>query len=184
MYRCSRARAVRAPICWPPDCTSTIEEEDMHEQARRTSILAAGLVLAAIAGSAIAAQRTGQVDRIGVEQQEPHGEYLADARGTPLYIFTRDRRHRSTCYKACARAWPPVTTDGRPEAIAPSLDAGKLGTIARRDGTTQVTYAGWPLYYYVRDQGAREPTGQGIRSFGGEWYLLSPTGKVLTEPSE
>jgi predicted lipoprotein with Yx(FWY)xxD motif len=49
----------------------------------------------------------------------------------------------------------------------------KFSTITRTDGTTQVTYNGWPLYYYAKDQQAGDTTGEGV---GSVWYLVSPTG--------
>ena len=69
-----------------------------------------------------------------------------------LYLFKADEGSTSTCYDDCA-AWPPL------EADAPTggdgIDAGLLGTTERDDGTTQVTYAGHPLYYYAADEAAR-----------------------------
>jgi predicted lipoprotein with Yx(FWY)xxD motif len=49
---------------------------------------------------------------------------------------------------ACAEAWPPLRTAGKPEAMK-GVKAAMPGTIEREDGTTQVTYAGWPLYTFV-----------------------------------
>jgi predicted lipoprotein with Yx(FWY)xxD motif len=49
----------------------------------------------------------------------------------------------------------------------------KFGTITRTDGTTQVTYNGWPLYYFDKDKQAGDITGEGV---GSVWYLISPTG--------
>ena len=95
-----------------------------------------------------------------------------------LYLFTKDTPNTSVCYDKCATAWPPLLTTGAP-AVGDGVDASKLGTTTRKDGTVQVTYNGWPLYYYAGDLGAAETQGQDIESFGGEWYLLSPRGMVI-----
>ncbi len=52
-----------------------------------------------------------------------------------------------------------------------------IGNIQREDGTTQVTYNGWPLYYYAKDQASGDTTGHDIKDFGAEWYLLTPEGE-------
>jgi len=52
-----------------------------------------------------------------------------------------------------------------------------LGTTKRKDGTTQVTYAGWPLYTYAGDQAPGEANGNDIDQFGAEWYALQPNGQ-------
>ena len=54
-----------------------------------------------------------------------------------------------------------------------------MGTTARTDGTTQVTYNGWPLYYWIKDQKPGDATGQDV---GGVWYVLSPTGEEVETP--
>ena len=51
-----------------------------------------------------------------------------------------------------------------------------LGTVERRDGSLQVTYNGWPLYYFVKDGKPGDTIGQDMEGFGGEWYLVSPDG--------
>jgi predicted lipoprotein with Yx(FWY)xxD motif len=108
------------------------------------------------------------------------GRYLVDASGRALYLFEADRgASGSTCFGACAQAWPPVITSGLPSALSAEIDGTKLGTIARPDGTLQATYAGWPLYYYVKDRAAGDTTGQDLMDFGAEWYLVSPAGQKL-----
>jgi predicted lipoprotein with Yx(FWY)xxD motif len=89
-----------------------------------------------------------------------------------LYLFTKDSPGTTTCYGNCATAWPPLLTTGKPVA-GNGVDVSKFGTITRTDGTTQVTYNGWPLYYYVKDHQPGDTTGQGV---GSVWYLVSPTG--------
>ena len=61
------------------------------------------------------------------------------------------------------------------------LDQSKLTTLKRDDGTTQVVYAGHPLYTYVSDKKPGDTTGNDFTSFGGEWYALTPAGE---EPAE
>jgi predicted lipoprotein with Yx(FWY)xxD motif len=44
-----------------------------------------------------------------------------------------------------------------------------------------VTYAGHPLYYYVGDRKAGDVRGQGLNQFGGKWYALRPSGRVIDD---
>jgi len=104
------------------------------------------------------------------------GTVLVDSQGLTLYDFHKDKGGKSSCYGACAGAWPPLLTDGDPQAQGPA-ERGKLGTTKRKDGTVQVTYAGWPLYTYVGDQGPGEANGNDIDQFGAEWYALQPNGQ-------
>ncbi len=61
--------------------------------------------------------------------------------------------------------------------------ASDLGTTKRGDGTTQVTYAGHPLSYYIAETKTGQMTGQALNQFGALWYVLSPTGsKITTAP--
>jgi predicted lipoprotein with Yx(FWY)xxD motif len=103
------------------------------------------------------------------------GRMLYDERRQAIYIFENDRRDRSVCYGACARAWPPVYTRGRPRA-GPGVRAELLGTTTRRDGRRQVTYAGQPLYFY-----AHEDPGQvlchNVDLNGGLWWVVGADGR-------
>jgi predicted lipoprotein with Yx(FWY)xxD motif len=61
------------------------------------------------------------------------------------------------------------------------VDASLLGTITRDDGTMQVTYNGWPLYFFHEDAAAGDTNGQGIDEFGGLWWLVSPAGEAIEQ---
>jgi predicted lipoprotein with Yx(FWY)xxD motif len=104
------------------------------------------------------------------------GTILVDSTGRTLYDFHKDRGSKSACYGACAAAWPPLLTDGDPQAQG-AADRGMLGTTKRKDGSTQVTYAGWPLYTYAGDRAPGEANGNDIDQFGAEWYALQPNGQ-------
>ncbi len=106
------------------------------------------------------------------------GQVLVDGSGRLVYLFEADKGKDSTCYNACAQAWPPVTTTGGPQSGAGASGA-LLGTTARTDGTTEVTYGGHPLYYFIADRKAGDMTGQGIDQFGAKWYVLAPSGKKI-----
>jgi predicted lipoprotein with Yx(FWY)xxD motif len=109
-----------------------------------------------------------------------YGRILVDGQGRTLYLFTRDRGAKSRCYGACARAWPPflAAADAAPRA-AGGANPAKLGTTARRGGTTQVTYAGHPLYYYVNDRKPGQILCQDVVEFGGTWLVVSRAGRAI-----
>ncbi len=119
-----------------------------------------------------------KVAKVAASQSNKYGWYLTDSTGRTLYIFLADNRGESSdCYGECAEAWPPFT--GNPKAVASKVNEDMLGTIERRDGSMQVTYNGWPLYYYAEDQYSGEFTGQDIKDFGAEWYMIAPSGSYI-----
>src|SRR5262245_54253315 len=71
------------------------------------------------------------------------GPGLVDGSGRTLYMFGRDIPDISTCYDACAVAWPPLLTVGSP-VPGQHVNSADLGTTARSNGTVQVTYQGHP----------------------------------------
>ena len=104
------------------------------------------------------------------------GTILVTSEGMTLYDFHKDQGGKSACYDACAAAWPPLLTEGNPQARG-AAERSMLGTTERKDGTAQVTYNGWPLYTYVGDRGPGEANGNDIDQFGAEWYALQPNGQ-------
>lgn len=103
------------------------------------------------------------------------GRVLVDAAGLTLYDFHKDKGATSSCYGACAGVWPPLTTEGEAQTSNGAM-ASKLGTTSRKDGSTQVTYAGHPLYTYVEDKKPGDSRGNDFSSFGAQWYALAPSG--------
>ena len=114
------------------------------------------------------------------------GTVLVDGQGLTVYMYATDVRGQpSRCYNICAVQWPPVVL--KPGVAQPVTGAGiaasLLGTSARTDGTTQVTYNGWPLYLWPPDRAPGKATGQALTNAGGLWYVLSPAGKSIVTPS-
>jgi predicted lipoprotein with Yx(FWY)xxD motif len=107
------------------------------------------------------------------------GPILIDSRGRTLYLWQADTGAKSTCTGACASAWPPLVTTGKPTAGS-GVRSSLLGTTKRANGTEQVTYNGHPLYRFAGDTAPRQTNGQGSTGFGALWYVLSPGGDPLT----
>jgi predicted lipoprotein with Yx(FWY)xxD motif len=106
------------------------------------------------------------------------GRILADGKRQAFYAFDREKSSKSRCYGACAKAWPPVLTKGKPKA-GPGARKSLLGTTKRRDGKLQVTYNGRPLYYYSGDSPGKVLC-QNVREFGGLWLVVKPNGSPVT----
>lgn len=103
------------------------------------------------------------------------GPMLFDSKRQAIYIFENDSKGKSVCYGECAEAWPPVYTRGVPRA-ARGARQSLLGSIERRDGRRQVTYAGRPLYYYV-NEGPGEVRCHNVDLNGGLWWVVGPDGR-------
>jgi predicted lipoprotein with Yx(FWY)xxD motif len=103
------------------------------------------------------------------------GDMLFDANKQAIYIFENDPKGESVCYDDCAEAWPPVLTEGEPKP-GDGVNADLLGTVERRDGKTQVTYADQPLYFYSHE-GPGEVRCHNVDLNGGLWWVVGPDGE-------
>jgi predicted lipoprotein with Yx(FWY)xxD motif len=154
----------------------------------RRTVLAAALAIALVAaGVAAAAAVTHRsvgsltASRTTAGRVTLHktkiGRVLATSSGRTLYLFMADHHGKSACYGKCASFWPPLMKKGKVRAGA-GVKAKLLGTTKRKNGTTQVTYKGHPLYLFKLDKGAGQVAGQGQNFFGGLWYAVSPSGSA------
>lgn len=102
------------------------------------------------------------------------GEILVDGEGRTLYLFTPDEQGASTCTADCLANWPSLTG---PATAGDGVDESLLGTAARPDdGSEQVTYNGWPLYYFAADPSPGDINGQGV---GDVWFVVDPAGEAV-----
>jgi predicted lipoprotein with Yx(FWY)xxD motif len=106
----------------------------------------------------------------------PLGTILVDQDGKTLYLFEADSKNKSNCSGGCLNLWPPVMANGKATAGS-GVTAGMIGTAT---GSSQVTYAGHPLYWFSGDTNAGDTNGQGLDDFGGKWYAISPAGAAVT----
>jgi predicted lipoprotein with Yx(FWY)xxD motif len=109
------------------------------------------------------------------------GAVLVNAQGKTLYTFAPDKHAKVTCVSSCAALWPPLKLASGATAAGPAqLKASLLGSDPDPEGGSVVTYAGWPLYTYAVDSAAGQDNGQAIEANGGRWYVISPSGQVIT----
>jgi len=111
------------------------------------------------------------------------GTYLVGGNGSALYLFAADTRGArdgsgavSTCVDSCIGLWTAVIVEGKPVAGA-GVEAALLGTLARPDGLRQLTYNGWPMYFYGEDAAPGDIKGNDLESYGADWYLIAPNGE-------
>jgi predicted lipoprotein with Yx(FWY)xxD motif len=109
------------------------------------------------------------------------GTALIDGAGRTLYLFEADSSTTSACTGECAHVWPPLLMHGTATTATAPLHSGLVGSVARADGTRQVTYNGHPLYSYVGDKKAGDSSGQGLNQFGAGWYVVAPAGSKIDE---
>jgi predicted lipoprotein with Yx(FWY)xxD motif len=114
-----------------------------------------------------------------VASNDKLGKFLTDGDGNTLYLLTKDPKGTSNCYDKCAQSWPPLIPQGQPtlkEGVATAL----ISTTIRTDGSVQVTYNGWPLYYFAKDQKPGDTNGQAV---GNVWWVVSGEGNPIKPAS-
>lgn len=143
----------------------------------RKRLFALALIVSLVVATALAQDAARDASGVNLATGDA-GEYLVDAAGMALYLYVPDAQVTSTCYDDCATAWPPfvVTSADALPAAGAGVDASLFGTIDRDDGSLQLTYNGWPLYYFASDLEAGAVGGQGM---GGNWFLVSALGDAV-----
>lgn len=102
-------------------------------------------------------------------QDDKVGEYLADTKGMALYYFKKDEPKTSKCSGECLDNWPPFME--KDFDVPEGFEKSDFGTITREDtGAEQVTYKGYPLYYFVKDRNKGDVIGQGVKNV---WFLIN-----------
>jgi len=142
------------------------------------------LLLVSVAGVGVAmaatASTTSKSGTVMTVHSSKFGTILVASNGMTLYRYTPDKKNASTCSGACASYWPPLLVKGAAKPTAGSgANASLLGTTKRSNGAMQVTYAGWPLYFYAGDKKAGQTNGQG---FEKSWYVVGTTGALVKAP--
>jgi predicted lipoprotein with Yx(FWY)xxD motif len=125
------------------------------------------------ASAAQAQERTIVV--VGYVEHPSFGTILADTAGITLYTWEGDTQSAGTssCYNACAVAWPPMLVDADTgTALMGNSAPSAFGALVRTDMTYQLTYEGWPLYSFVRDLVPGDVNGDDSMGFGSRWSVV------------
>jgi predicted lipoprotein with Yx(FWY)xxD motif len=114
------------------------------------------------------------------------GNVVVDGKGRTVYILTSGGHTNVPCTSAsgCTKLWPTLPLSGGMSAATAGagVKASLLGT-KNSGGKTYPTYNGWLMYQYSGDSGAGQANGEGIKSFGGTWYVLNAAGNPITSKS-
>ncbi len=104
------------------------------------------------------------------------GNYLESSDGFTLYLLNSDTPYKtSTCTGACTSKWPPFIFNGNLSSlnIGTGLNESAFGSVNRGNDTLQLTYYGWPVYFFFKDTAPGQVNGNGIYAFGGTWYAVT-----------
>jgi predicted lipoprotein with Yx(FWY)xxD motif len=143
--------------------------------------LVLAMIVVAMAGVGVAMAATKSTSaKSGTVKAAKVGKFgtvLVASNGMTLYRYTPDKKNVSVCNGACASYWPPLLVKGTAKpTVGSGASASLLGTTMRKGGAEQVTYAGFPLYYYAGDKKPGQANGQG---FEKTWYVVSATGALV-----
>ncbi len=102
------------------------------------------------------------------------GKILTDQNGMTLYFFSKDVDGQSACTEGCLDNWPVFYSSSL--EIGSGLEASDFDAIVRSDGQQQVTYKGWPLYYFINDKNPGDVNGEGKKDV---WFVAAPDYSVM-----
>jgi predicted lipoprotein with Yx(FWY)xxD motif len=125
----------------------------------------------------VAVARSGTVDARYVSG---FGRILVTGSGITLYLLTSDPPGGSNCTGPCSLSWPPLEVSGRMKA-GPGIHPALLSSFGRSDGGRQVLYDKHALYTFEEDTGPGMVSGQGVATYGGTWWVVSPSGQAVTK---
>jgi predicted lipoprotein with Yx(FWY)xxD motif len=134
-----------------------------------------------------AAAATASGTTVITTERTKFGTVLVTGTGESLYTFTGDEfpfaptglqldctaLNVAASGTPCTTAWLPLTASS--VVAEHGVRQRDLGTVTR-NGVTQVTYFGKPLYGFVADKAANDVNGEDVSAFDGNWYLEQTDG--------
>jgi len=108
------------------------------------------------------------------------GNYLVDKADKTLYYFSNDANGKNNCSGGCEAAWPIFSGEVPTQAqLGQGLSASDFATITTAGGKKQVTYMGWPLYYFSPKNVPEPPNTTSGEGAGNVWYVAKPDYTVM-----
>jgi predicted lipoprotein with Yx(FWY)xxD motif len=138
------------------------------------ALLAAGVTMS-IAGVSISDAANAALQKVTVT---PYTGILASAKHHAFYLLSNERGAKIHCTTHCLGIWPPLLVKTSVTSVSMGVGVGgKIGFVKRSSTTKQVTFNGYPIYFFTGDSGPNQVNGQGIVSDGGTWYLVRASAK-------
>jgi len=144
-------------------------------RSKWSALVATGVVVGAMAAIAIAATPTAMKGTARVSGKSR--SVVVDSRGQTLYAVSGERVGNLKCInQTCFSTWLPYKVMANQSLTRGAGVTGALSKLQRvRARFFQVMLGGRPLYRYAGDNNSKgSAKGQGIRSFGGTWGVVSP----------
>lgn len=119
--------------------------------------------------------------KVQIGNYNEFGKILVNQDNQTLYFFAGDVTGESNCNGGCADVWPPLVGELYDFDFGSDLNGSDFNTITREDGQKQITFKGWPLYYFSPEgdgvlEGAGETQGDGRN---GVFHVAKPDYSVL-----
>jgi predicted lipoprotein with Yx(FWY)xxD motif len=104
---------------------------------------------------------------------------VVNAKGLTLYVLDPETKSKLLCTSSdCLAAWPLATVKSTAKLVKGSGVSGKLAKI-KRGKKYQLTLGGKPLYTFTGESKG-DAGGEGLKSFGGTWKVVSAGGGSST----
>ncbi|MGC9214615.1 COG4315 family predicted lipoprotein [Athalassotoga sp.] len=108
---------------------------------------------------------------INVSYKTGIGNYLVDANGMTLYYLDGESTSTIKCNGMCLSFWPAFNVKS---IVVPSgLNSSNFQIFKRPDGSSQLSYEGKPLYYFIRDSYRGDVSGNNLKDPFGIWYAVT-----------
>jgi predicted lipoprotein with Yx(FWY)xxD motif len=138
------------------------------------ALLAAGVTMS-VAGVSISDAASAALQKVTVK---PYTGILASAKHHAFYLLSNESGAKIHCRTHCLSIWPPLLVKTSVTSVSVGVGVGgKIGFVKRSSTMKQVTFNGYPIYFFTGDSGPNQVNGQGIVSDGGTWYLVRASAK-------
>jgi len=141
-------------------------------------------VIGAGATAAEASRTTSSGVIVAILKSSKFGPVLVASNGHTLYRYTVDSKGVNRCSSdsSCNAYWPALLVKkGTKPIVGSGVSAKLVGTIGAAHGMAQVTYAGYPLYYFSGD---KKPGQQNGQAFDQKWYVVNAKGAMVEQAVE
>ena len=145
-----------------------------HQNSQAMTKLLTAILLLSILN--VHAQNTS----IKIKTSPALGQYLADKADKTLYYFSNDSDGKNHCTGGCETAWPILSGDKPTQAqLGEGLSTDDFGVITLANGKKQITYNGWPLYYFSPKGVPEPPNATNGEGAGNVWWVAKPDYTVM-----